>query len=80
MNPENNLNVLAGPSFENLISKFAYVAHLPVTPNRYGYNDQIHFHVPENYVYTLPSRSYLHSKGQIEKMKYSDVQFADNGA
>ena len=79
MNPESILNVLAGSSFGELISKFAYMAHLPLTANRYGFNDRIQFQVHQTDAYTLPSQSYLLIKGQLEKMKDSDVQFADNG-
>ena len=55
-----------------------YLPHLPLSANRYGYNDETRFQIQQNDVYTLPSRSYLQIQGKLEKMSGSNAQLVDN--
>ena len=75
---ERILNVVESVNFENYMNKFIYLAHQPVSSNRYGFNDEIRFLIQHNDVYTLPSRSYLQIRGKLEKKSGSNAQLVDN--
>ena len=73
MSSFNTLNVLEEVKIEDYITRLVYLTHQPLLANRYGYNDEIRFHIQQNDVYTIPSQSYLQIRGRLEKMDGSKL-------
>ena len=74
------LDVTSKPQYDDLLTSFKYVQHLPLASSTYMYNEEIHFQVENQSDFWLPSRSFITIEGQIARNPAgSAAVFVENG-
>lgn len=64
---EDILNVSAPAEFDDSITSLEYHTYLPYAASSFGVDDEIRIPLQNQDTYTLPSKSYLHIEGQLER-------------
>jgi len=74
------LNVTEGLKLDNIITKYTYQVYQPLASSRFIYNDEIHFQIQQQDVFTLPSESFLLIEGKLNiGTDDTGITFIENG-